>query len=175
MSYLRRDDDHTVHYPLAGPTVRLGRDRLNDVVIGDDRRVSRHHALLSETGGQWTVEDLASANGLFVNDARVNAHALRDGDRVRVGDTSLVFVAVADPHATLTEDGEGAGPKVALSPRELDVLALVAAGRTDKEIAQSLVISIATVRSHLDRIRQKTGCHRRTEMTRLAVELGLPI
>ena len=44
---------------------------------------------------------------------------------------------------------------------------------TDKEIAAALVISLATVRSHLDRIRDKTGRRRRPELSRLADELGL--
>lgn len=173
MSYLRRDDDHSVHYDLSGPVVRLGRDRLNDVVLGADMHVSRHHATLTERDGQWLVEDLGSANGTFVNGARATDHALRDGDLIRIGSTTLVFVAVADPHATVTEGQSPAESEVVLSTRELDVLSLVAAGQTDKEIATALVISIATVRSHLDRIREKSGCRRRAELTRLAIELGL--
>jgi DNA-binding NarL/FixJ family response regulator len=60
-----------------------------------------------------------------------------------------------------------------LSSRERELLGLVGGGLTDKEIAASLVISLATVRSHLDRIRDKTGCRRRPELIRLADELGL--
>lgn len=60
-----------------------------------------------------------------------------------------------------------------LSSRERELLALLARGLTDKQIAAELVISPATVRSHLDRIRDKTGRRRRPELTRLAVELGL--
>jgi DNA-binding CsgD family transcriptional regulator len=62
-----------------------------------------------------------------------------------------------------------------LSPRERELLALVARGLTDKDIATALVISLATVRSHLDRIRDKTGRRRRPELTRLADELGLRV
>jgi DNA-binding NarL/FixJ family response regulator len=60
-----------------------------------------------------------------------------------------------------------------LSSRERELLGLVGQGLTDKEIAAALVISLATVRSHLDRIRDKTGRRRRPELTRLADELGL--
>lgn len=73
--------------------------------------------------------------------------------------------------------GTGSGPEPggspSLSPRERVLLALVGQGRTDKEIAAELVISLATVRSHMDRIRDKTGRRRRAELTRLAVDLGL--
>jgi predicted ATPase/DNA-binding CsgD family transcriptional regulator len=60
-----------------------------------------------------------------------------------------------------------------LSPREQELVILVARGRTDAEIAAELFISIRTVRSHLDRIRDKTGCRRRADLTRLALSTGL--
>ena len=60
-----------------------------------------------------------------------------------------------------------------LSARESELVTLVAQGRTDAEIAAQLYISIRTVRSHLDRIRDKTGCRRRADLTRLALAAGL--
>jgi hypothetical protein len=46
---------------------------------------------------------------------------------------------------------------------------LVARGRTNAQIAAELHISVRTVGSHLDRIRDKTGCRRRADLTRLAL------
>jgi len=60
-----------------------------------------------------------------------------------------------------------------LSPRERELLTLVARGRTDAQIAAQLQISVRTVSSHLDRIRGKTGCRRRADLTRLALRAGL--
>ena len=60
-----------------------------------------------------------------------------------------------------------------LSARERELVTLVAQGRTDAQIAAQLYISIRTVRSHLDRIRDKTGCRRRADLTRLALREGL--
>jgi DNA-binding CsgD family transcriptional regulator len=60
-----------------------------------------------------------------------------------------------------------------LSARERELVTLVARGRTDAQIAEQLFISIRTVRSHLDRIRDKTGCRRRADLTRLALTTGL--
>ena len=60
-----------------------------------------------------------------------------------------------------------------LSARERELVTLVARGRTDAQIAAELFISIRTVRSHLDRIRDKTGCRRRADLTRLALGEGL--
>jgi predicted ATPase/DNA-binding CsgD family transcriptional regulator len=60
-----------------------------------------------------------------------------------------------------------------LSARERELVTLVAQGRTDADIAGELYISIRTVRSHLDRIRDKTGARRRADLTRLALSAGL--
>jgi DNA-binding CsgD family transcriptional regulator len=60
-----------------------------------------------------------------------------------------------------------------LSPRERELVTLVAQGRTDAQIAAQLFISVRTVTSHLDRIRDKTGYRRRADLTRLALSTGL--
>ena len=60
-----------------------------------------------------------------------------------------------------------------LSARERELVTLVAQGRTDAQIAAQLYISVRTVSSHLDRIRDKTGCRRRADLTRLALSTGL--
>jgi DNA-binding CsgD family transcriptional regulator len=60
-----------------------------------------------------------------------------------------------------------------LSARERELVTLVAQGRTNAQIAAQLYISIRTVGSHLDRIRDKTGCRRRADLTRLALSAGL--
>ena len=60
-----------------------------------------------------------------------------------------------------------------LSGRERELVTLVAQGRTDAQIADQLYISVSTVRSHLERIRDKTGSRRRADLTRLALRAGL--
>jgi predicted ATPase/DNA-binding CsgD family transcriptional regulator/DNA-binding XRE family transcriptional regulator len=60
-----------------------------------------------------------------------------------------------------------------LSARERELVTLVAQGHTNAQIAAQLSISVRTVGSHLDRIRDKTGCRRRADLTRLALTAGL--
>jgi DNA-binding NarL/FixJ family response regulator len=60
-----------------------------------------------------------------------------------------------------------------LSAREWELVTLVAQGRTNAQIAAQLFISVRTVTSHLDRIRDETGCRRRSDLTRLALSEGL--
>ncbi len=60
-----------------------------------------------------------------------------------------------------------------VSARERELVALVAQGRSNVQIAAQLHISVRTVSSHLDRIRDKTGCRRRADLTRLALTAGM--
>ena len=65
-------------------------------------------------------------------------------------------------------------PDVAqLSARERELVTPVAQGRTDAQIASQLYISVRSVRSHPDRIRDETSCRRRADLTRLALQAGL--
>ncbi len=85
--------------------------------------------------------------------------------------------AAAEYAALLTAAGPAsAHPATAapqLSPRERELVTLVARGDTNTQIADKLFISVRTVGSHLDRIRDKTGCRRRADLTRLALQTGL--
>ncbi len=60
-----------------------------------------------------------------------------------------------------------------LSQRELEVLHLVAAGLTNQQVAERLVISIRTVKKHLENIHSKLGVQNRTQAVSHARELGL--
>ena len=68
---------------------------------------------------------------------------------------------------------DGGRDTLGLTPKEHEVLSLLARGERDVDIAEHLFISVSTVRSHLDRIRDKTGKRRRADLTRLAYERGL--
>ena len=87
--------------------------------------------------------------------------------------TSLATAAeyalmLTDPGSPRPAPGAGE-----LSARERELVILVARGRTNAEIAAELHISVRTVGSHLDRIRDKTGCRRRADLTRLALTARL--
>ena len=75
--------------PLAGEPLSIGRDTENDLVL-DDRRVSRRHAEIRLRLGRYTLYDLQSTNGTFVNGRRMAEVVLSDGDRIAIGGTELV-------------------------------------------------------------------------------------
>jgi predicted ATPase/DNA-binding CsgD family transcriptional regulator len=82
-----------------------------------------------------------------------------------------VLMAAEDGPETLTPVPRPGLSK--LSARERELVTLVAQGRTDAQIAGQLFISVRTVRTHLDRIRDKSGCRRRADLTRLALREGI--
>ena len=80
----------TTTYALRHPVTRIGRGTDCDLRI-DDPGVSRHHAELRRSGGDVTLVDLASTNGISVDGERVDSARLRDGAVVMLGSTRLTF------------------------------------------------------------------------------------
>lgn len=77
-------------YPLSPGRVRMGRGLENQIVL-EDPRVSRHHAEVYQRGAEWFLRDLNSTNGTYVNGYGVRERALESGDRISLGGVELVF------------------------------------------------------------------------------------
>jgi hypothetical protein len=77
---------------LGPEPLAIGRDPQNDLVL-DDRRVSRRHAEIRLRLGRYTLYDLQSTNGTYVNGRRVAEMVLSDGDRLSIGGVELLFRA----------------------------------------------------------------------------------
>lgn len=81
---------HMNAYFQFGPgTVRIGREAGCGVLLAHDTMISRIHAEITWDGSRWTVRDLNSRNGLWVNGVRVSQHALSPGDQIGLGQTWL--------------------------------------------------------------------------------------
>jgi pSer/pThr/pTyr-binding forkhead associated (FHA) protein len=81
-----------IEYKLRSDTT-IGRDPENDLVL-DSKAVSRKHALITEVGGRWFIEDRGSFNGTIVNGARIGSGVplpLRHSDRIQIGRIAVVF------------------------------------------------------------------------------------
>jgi len=72
----------------------IGRDGSRCDLILDDPSVSAQHAQVRYEHGQFVIYDLASTNGTFVNNRRIQRQPLMDNDVVRLGNTTLVFKVV---------------------------------------------------------------------------------
>jgi hypothetical protein len=138
----------------------IGRAALNDVDLQWDTEVSRIHAELECTAGEWTVsDDGLSRNGTYLNGTRISGRQrLRDGDVVRVGRTMLAY---RRPETEDSRPTQVAGRQVALSdlpatqrqvlialarPYKHDEFAVPA---TNQDIANELFLSVDAVKSHL--------------------------
>lgn len=88
--------------------IRIGRGSATDLWLAWDDQVSRLHAEVERAGDDWVlVDDGLSANGTFCNEERLEGRRrLRDGDRLRLGRTELVFRAplVGGAHATVVAE-----------------------------------------------------------------------
>jgi DNA-binding NarL/FixJ family response regulator len=87
---------------------------------------------------------------------------------------------VLDPEVARTAMEEGgaaapgsADPYDALTDREKQVLKLVAEGRSNKEVADVLGISVKTAMTHREHVMEKLGVHNRTELVRFAIRKGV--
>jgi Protein of unknown function (DUF3662)/FHA domain len=86
---LAREGTISREVPLAAGPISIGRDPKNDIVF-DDRRVSRRHAEVRLRLGRYTLYDLQSTNGTFVNGHRIAEMVLSDEDRVTIGAAELI-------------------------------------------------------------------------------------
>jgi predicted ATPase/DNA-binding CsgD family transcriptional regulator len=134
----------------------------------------------------WTGQNVHARNPGNPMDARRLEPALSEArqalgpERVRAAEVrgaAMSLDTAAEYALMLTASApETAAPAPGLgrlSAREQELVTLVAQGHTNAQIAVQLFISVRTVGSHLDRIRDKTGCRRRADLTRLALTEGL--
>ena len=117
---------------------------------------------------------IAGASGYLLKNAR-RAELLRAVRAVARGESLLdpsVLAPVLERFRDL-EAKEQTREVASLSPREREVLALVAEGLTNKQIAAQLVISENTARNHVSHILDKLGLTRRSEAAAFAARRGL--
>ncbi len=77
---------------LNADVVAAGRHPDSEIFL-DDVTVSRRHAEFRREDGSWTVTDVGSLNGSYVNRDRIDSATLQDGDEVQIGKYRLVFFA----------------------------------------------------------------------------------
>ena len=124
----------------------------------------RDHARLRATLGD-SAFDAAYTRG----------RTLSQADAIALATATAQPEPRAEPARTVPVAGQDTadGPAGLLSEREREIVALLAGGATDAQIAERLFLSTNTVRSHLERIRDKTAARRRTELVRYAIQAGI--
>src|ERR1043166_2632076 len=88
---IRRRDGTETAYELTKAETRIGRgEPLVDLAL-PDQMASRIHAVVRRLQGGYTIVDLRSANRTYVNGEPITERRLREGDVIRIGQTTLVF------------------------------------------------------------------------------------
>ena len=77
-------------YPLGCDEVIIGRHASADIRI-PDLSVSRYHALMTINGGVWTITDIGSKSGVYINGNLVKEAILRENDVINIGSHRMVF------------------------------------------------------------------------------------
>ncbi len=79
-----------VSYPLNCGEILIGRHASADIRL-PDLSVSRYHAILTVSDGIWTITDIGSKSGVFVNGTLVTERILRENDVINLGNKRLIF------------------------------------------------------------------------------------
>lgn len=155
---------------LGGQRVTVGKASTNAVSLEHDETVSRLHAVLENLGFAWSIRDLGSRNGTFLNGERITAErVLRSGDEVRLGKSRLVFWEVRDSgDGRLDEEtiaAQAVEPPPRLTHRELDVLVVLCRPLVSgdpfpepasvRRMAGELFVTEAAVKQHLQNLYDK--------------------
>src|SRR3972149_1710701 len=98
--FVIRGVDQGARFEIQGPLVRIGRDASNNIQL-HDTEVSRHTPELRSQENLFTILDLNSSNGTYVNGQLVKQYRLNSGDQLQMGGTLLLFTG---PSETSEED-----------------------------------------------------------------------
>src|SRR6185503_20219182 len=85
-------DGLTKTIPLTGERLAVGRSSAAELCFPEDAGLSRQHFAFETQGDEWTVQDLGSKNGTFVNNIPLKARLiLKPGDRITAGHVVCIF------------------------------------------------------------------------------------
>ena len=82
--------EHDTTYNLGCDEVLIARHASADIRL-PDLSVSRYHAILTVSEGKWTIKDMGSKSGLFINGSMVKEAVLNENDVITLGNRRLIF------------------------------------------------------------------------------------
>ncbi|MBN1250779.1 MAG: FHA domain-containing protein [Bacteroidales bacterium] len=81
----------TNNFEIKKLIIRIGRHNDNDIVIGD-LTISNHHAILTNEGGEFYLQDIGSTNGIIVNEIKISKSLIKPEDNIRMGKAALKLI-----------------------------------------------------------------------------------
>ena len=176
---------------LGGERVTVGKSSTNLVSLDHDSTVSRVHAVLENLGFAWSIRDVGSRNGTYLNGEKISAErVLRSGDELRVGKSRLVFWEIKETEETTAGEATisvaPTQPAPRLTPRELEVLVVLCRPLVSddpfpeavsvRQMAQELFVTEAAIKQHLQNLYDKFAIppegERRVRLANEAIRRG---
>jgi pSer/pThr/pTyr-binding forkhead associated (FHA) protein len=172
---------------LSGERVTVGKASTNLVSLEHDSTVSRLHAVLENLGFAWSVRDVGSRNGTYLNGEKISAERiLRSGDELRVGKSRLIFWERREADDDSTISAAPAKPPPRLTRRELEVLVVLCRPLLSddpfpepasvRRMAQELFVTEAAIKQHLQNLYDKFAIpiegERRVRLANEAIQRG---
>lgn len=177
--------------PLGGQRVTLGKASGNAIALEHDDTVSRLHAVFENLGSAWSIRDMGSRNGTYLNGEKITAErVLHSGDEVRVGKSRLIFWMVREAADGRRDEETVAAQPVEAPPRltrrEQDVLVVLCRPLVSDDpfpepasvraMAGELYVTEAAVKQHLQNLYDKfavpTEGDRRVRLANEALRRG---
>jgi pSer/pThr/pTyr-binding forkhead associated (FHA) protein len=119
----------TREFLLKKPDISIGRAPSNDIALSGDQLASRRHAVIHFDGVNYTIQDLVSANGTYINGVELRSPTLlSNGDHIGIGEHELVFFTVDEslaepPTMTITQSAqEEFNPETIPVPGQADTI-----------------------------------------------------
>ena len=145
--------------PAERPQVTIGRSEESNVLLTGDREVSRRHAVLEPVGDNWSLEDLGSINGSYINGSRlIRRQLLHDRDTLCFGKTRVVYHGPRGEGSVSTARAMDSPAAVPITKAHREVLvalcrpiveATSATPATNPQIAAEVSRSVEAVKANL--------------------------
>src|SRR6478672_316371 len=176
---------------LSGQRVTVGKASTNLVSLKHDSTVSRLHAVLENLGCAWSIRDVGSRNGTYLNGEKIAAErVLRSGDELRVGNSRLIFWEAKQADEASANGGTVSVKTAQLPPRltrrELEVLVVLCRPLVSddpfpepasvRRMALELFVTEAAIKQHLQNLYDKFAIpaegERRVRLANEAIRRG---
>ena len=176
---------------LSGERVTVGKASTNLVSLKHDSTVSRVHAVLENLGFAWSIRDVGSRNGTYLNGEKISAErVLRSGDELRVGKSRLIFWEVKQADEASANEATVSVKTAQLPPRmtrrEVEVLVVLCRPLVSddpfpepasvRRMALELFVTEAAIKQHLQNLYDKFAIpaegERRVRLANEAIRRG---
>lgn len=132
--YVIQGSDEGKRFELTTSVVGLGREANNTVRLHDTEASRRHAELRLLPNGTHQLLDLGSSNGTFVNGKMIKDAVVKPGDEIRIGQSTMVYLALSGSEETVTVENTRAGSRGA----EVDLV-----GKPAEDVPSAIVRTVS--------------------------------